>query len=295
MKDFLLALAPGLLKSLNRWLSRQPATRVEAIGNGIGRLVSKLRGRRWNRAVENIQLAYPEKSRAECEELANRTIEHFCRSAADFLAGANRGLSEILETTELVGMEHLDRALAEGRGVLLITGHFGQWERLASYLSLSGYRLSVVARDADQEGVNGVINSFRTGPGTSVIPRGQATRPILERLKDNQIVGILPDQNHDAVYVPFFGKKAGTVLGPGVIHERTKSPVIPATCVWVAPGRYRIEAFPPLEPVELEEGAKGEAMMWAINQWLEREIRKRPEQWLWFHDRWRLARKRGLL
>ncbi|MCG9896062.1 MAG: lysophospholipid acyltransferase family protein, partial [Fimbriimonadaceae bacterium] len=198
------------------------------------------------------------------------------------------------ETTVVEGFHHVEQALAQGRGALMITGHFGNWERISAWLSHRGVPLSVVARDANQAEINDLINSLRQGPGTRVIPRGNAARPILERLRANELIGILPDQNSQEIYIPFFGHPAGTVLGPGVLAERSGAPVIPVACVRVGVGRYRIRFDDPLVP-EPVEGPRGEGTMRAIHAWLESVIREHPEQWLWLHDRWRSARREGLL
>ena len=178
--------------------------------------------------------------------------------------------------------------------MILLTAHFGNWERVAAWMVLSGYKLAVIARDADDQGVNQLVNELREGPGTEVISRGRAARASIERLRRNEIVGILPDQNANEIFIPFFGKPAGTVLGPGVLAERTGASVAPVFCHYEGEGRYRVRFYP---AVVADEGfeTKGEGMMRAINRLLEGVVREHPDQWLWFHDRWRNARRKGLL
>jgi KDO2-lipid IV(A) lauroyltransferase len=159
---------------------------------------------------------------------------------------------------------------------------------------MNGYKLAVVARDTDDRGLNRMVNELRERWGTEVIARGDAVRPILTRLKRNEFVGILPDQNSTEIFIPFFGKPAGTVLGPGVISERTGAPVICCWCPRVGVGRYKFLIEPPLVSQPGYE-TRGEGMMRAINASLEGVVRRYPDQWLWFHDRWKSARRRGLL
>jgi KDO2-lipid IV(A) lauroyltransferase len=275
-------------------VANKPPEKTERLGSRLAALWWTVSRRRKATAIKNLKMAFPHWPEDRYVQVARGVFDHFCRVAADFLAAPSRSLEELLQTTEVVGEEHLIRAIQEGRGVLLITGHFGNWERMSSYVSQKGYKLTVVARDADQSSINDMVNEVRQGPGTRVVARGSAARPILERLKANELIGILPDQNSKEIFIPFFGQPAGTVLGPGVISERAKCPVIPTACVRVGVGRYRMEFYPPLTPVEGCD-QRGEGMMRAINAWLEGVITQNPEQWLWIHDRWRMARKRGLI
>lgn len=279
---------------LQRWLERQPAARVERVGARFGRWFFRLAGRRRIVAIENLAYAFPEASEAKRADLARRAFEHFGRTSAEFIAGVNRTLPELQQTTTVKGWDYFEAARAEGNGLLLITGHFGHFERVAAFLSLSGYPVNVVIRDASDPEINDLVNRLRGASGTRVIPRGDAARPILEALNRKEIVGILPDQNDDTIFIPFFGKPAGTVLGPGVIADRTKAPVLPVVCRALGGGQYEIEFYPLLTAQPGFE-TRGEGMMRAIHAWLEGVIRETPEQWLWFHDRWRSAKRKGLL
>ena len=285
------SIVTALVKTFYNALKSKSPEKVQKIGTALGSLLYLIPSRR-RVADQNLRIAFPHHLPSEREEIMKKVFNHFGVMTTDFLAGANRSLDDIIAQSEFHGMEHMENALKEGKGALLLTGHYGNWELGARYLALKGHKLNVVIRDADQDGVNEIINSLRQGPGTNVIPRGNAVRPILEKLKANEIVAILCDQNSDEIFLPFFGRMAGTVLGPGIIAARTGSPAIPCSCTHLGNGRYRIELFPPLQPQQ--ESVKGEGIMRAFNAWLETEIRNNPEQWLWFHDRWRSARKRRL-
>jgi len=286
--------AGWLLARTQKWLRRSSYPKALARGEAIGRFLWRVAGRRRRTGESNLEMALGIRDESERRALCKRVFENFGRTAADFLIGLDRTYSELMDTTTVSGQEHLVNALERGKGVIVVTGHFGNWERVSTWVVNQGYKLSVIARDANDEGVNEIVNRLRRGPGTSVIPRGNAARPMIERLRQNEVIGILPDQNSDEVFIPFFGKPAGTVLGPGVIAERTGAVVLPAFCRYVGGGKYAIEFLPEItSPSEYE--TKGEGMMRAINAVLEDYIRQYPDQWLWFHDRWRNARRRGLL
>jgi KDO2-lipid IV(A) lauroyltransferase len=240
-----------------------------------------------------LQLAFPEKSYEEARALALETFRHFGRVTADFLRSPARTDEEVLASVEPADMGLYRAANDKGKGVLAISGHLGNFERLAHWYQAQGYTMSVVARDANDEGLQASIARIRGGRGLTLLSRGNSARAILQKLKNRETIGILPDQNADESFVPFFGKPCGTTLGPAVLHLRTGAPLIPGYCVRVGPGKYRVEIFEPMEYVRNQDTP--EKVMSDLNEILERVIRKYPEQWLWLHDRWKSARKANLL
>ncbi len=282
------------LTRAQRWLVRKSSDQAERIGERLGRLIWRASKKHRRRALANLALAFPKMGAPERERLARKVFEHFGRVTADFLTSPRRSKEDLEASMTVEGLEHLDEALERGKGVVMITGHFGNWERLAAWLSTHGYPVTVVQRDVRDSSLNQMVQSLREGPGTKVIGRGDAARPIIERLRKNELIGILPDQNSDEIFLPFFGRPAGTVLGPGVISERTGAPVVCCWCVWLGPGRYRMIVEPILLP-EPGYPTKGEGTMRSIHRSLESIIRQYPEQWLWFHDRWKNARRKGVL
>ncbi|MEQ1820887.1 MAG: lysophospholipid acyltransferase family protein [Fimbriimonadaceae bacterium] len=278
---------------LQKWMERKSPLQAEISGAKLGRFAFKLSKRHRARALENLTRAFPEMAASERLKVAQGVLEHFGRVMADFLRSNVRSNEEALASTEVVGREHFDEALKLGRGILLVSGHFGNWERMSHWISASGYPVSVVARDANDPEMNKLVVELRNACGAKVISRGDAVRPILERLRGNELVGILPDQNSGEIFVPFFGHLCGTVKGPGTLALRTKSPVIPVYCVRVGPARYQMVICPPLEPEPGFEPIEG--MTRAINRSLEEQIRRYPEQYLWIHNRWKSAKAQGLI
>lgn len=278
------------LRSIQRRLSRKSPEAVEVAGRKLGRMLAKVGKKRYETAVSNLKMALPEIT--DPERVATACFEHFGLVGADFLTLQSRTAQHIIDSIETPNLHVLEEALELQKGCIMITGHFGNWERMAAMCGYRNLRLSVVARDADQAGVTGMVNQIRNHFGTQVISRGNAARPMLEALRRNEMIGILPDQNSNEAFIPFFGKPAGTVLGPGVLYERTGSPVVCFWCIRTGPVKYRME-IEWLKPERTD--TRGEGTMLAIHAALEGVIRRYPEQWLWFHDRWRNARRKGLL
>jgi len=204
-----------------------------------------------------------------------------------------RTKEELLANMEIEGFEHYEAAAAIGKGIIACTAHLGNWERFGHWLIATGRQISVVARDANQGEIQDRVAKIRDLTGVIVLSRGDSARPILVKLKRKEIVGILPDQNSEESFAPFFGKPAGTVLGPAVLHMRTGAVLLPAYCVRVGPGKYRVVLR---EPIDIDNSmANAEEIMAKLNAVLESVIREYPDQWLWLHDRWKSARKRNLL
>lgn len=287
-------MAIRFMRGLSAWLRRKPVMEAYRFGEWIGRMIPKFQPARMRKALENLELAFPEMPESERADLARKTFEHFGRAAVDFLVSPDRTIEDIEATTEIASLDRLDAAMAKGKGVIMVSGHLGNWERYSAWLSMKGYPVTVIARDANQGDVNQMVNEIRSRSGTKVLARGNAARATLSALKGNGLVAILADQNASEVFVPFFGHLAGSALGPGVLAARTGATVLPGYCVYIGDGRWK---FVVGDPIEEEPGfeTKGEGMMRAIHAWLEGEIREYPEQWLWFHDRWRSARERGYL
>lgn len=266
-----------------------PLPFARSLGRGIGKVLYGILGRRRRVALRNLQLVYG----GEMDEKTRRSIAravfcHFGEIGAEFLKLPQLPRTRVDSMAQVVGEEHLRQALSAGKGVLLITGHFGNWEFLARWLATHDYTLNVVARHANDPVANRLLDVTRSRAGTQVYNRGNSARAVLQSLRRNEIVGLLPDQNAGEVFVPFLGHTTGTVDGPAVIHLRTGSPLLFAWCTREPDGGYRILFEPPVvvEPSQ-DRTADILATTTLINQRLEMQIRARPAQWLWLHDRWK--------
>lgn len=280
-------------RRIQRWVEKRDALQAEKLGAKLGRLIFRISRKHRNRSLANLELAMPELSPEKRVQIARGVFEHFGIVGTDFMRTMKRTDEEVLESVTMEGFEHVEAALALGKGVLVITGHFGNWERLGQYARAKGFTMNVVARDANDTGMNKMMMDLRGHAGLNVLPRGNAAKQMLSLLRENQLVAVLPDQNSRETFVPFFGKPCGTVLGPAVLHLRTGAPLLPAFCPRVGPVKYRLVIRPPLEPVQGFDGP--EAFTRSMNNCLEEIIREYPEQWLWLHDRWKSAKRAGLV
>ncbi|MEO7454268.1 MAG: lysophospholipid acyltransferase family protein [Fimbriimonadales bacterium] len=273
-----------------------PERKIDPTGRSLGRLIMRLSGKYRSRTIKNLRLAFPEWTEEQVQKTAKGVFEHFGKTLARFFGGGKETTDEVIASVDMLGLALVDEALAQGKGILAITAHFGNWERMAEVFAARGYKISVVARDTNEERTTKIVNDVRKGRGIEVFSRGKAARELLRRLRANQVVGILTDQNTREILVPFFGIPAGTNEGPAVIHLLTGTPLFTAFAVELPDGRYRVDA----ERLEIPESTGDReadviAIMTRINQKIEEAIRANPEQWLWMHDRWRWAREKGIL
>jgi KDO2-lipid IV(A) lauroyltransferase len=262
-----------------------------AIGRILGRIVYSFDKKHRDIALKNLHIAFGErKTIKERKQIARNSFKHFGSALFDIIkfSSLSEGKREALLSIE--GEEHVRNALEKGKGALILTAHYGNWELGISSLAKHG-EFHVIARALDIERLENELLIIREGFGAKVIYKQQATRHTLRALKENQIVAILIDQNvlHDqAIFVEFFGKPAGTTPALATFHLRTGAPIIPAFCSPLPASGYFIKI---LEGFEFSPTGDHSADVLLITQEctkiIEKQIRDKPEFWLWFHDRWR--------
>jgi KDO2-lipid IV(A) lauroyltransferase len=278
---------------MQRFVMRKSDARAELMGERVAMLAFWCDKKHRIRTIRNLEMAFPEWTDAKRFETAKGVFRHFGRVGVQFMRIPVLSHEKMVADTEVFGLEHVEAAEARGKGILFVSGHFGNWEWVGHYVASTGRKVTVVQRDANQSGMNDRMLKLRRAEGLEVMSRGTAARGILVKLKRKESVALLIDQNAGDVFVPFFGKPAGTVSGPAVIGLRTEATILPGYAIRMGPGRYRIEIHP---PIEAKPGIDtDESIMAAINLNLEGMIRRYPEQWLWMHDRWKSARQAGML
>jgi len=260
------------------------------IVRALGALSYQVSGRYRRVADKNLQIAYGDAmTSAEREALIKRVFQSFAISTAEFLEAPRWTPDQVKSMAQADSYEIVDKVLARGKGMILLAAHFGNWELLARRAALAGYSFAVIARQSEDAAFNEITDSLRANGGYTVLPRGGSPKAILQRLRANGIVAILPDQKSEDVFVPFFGKLAGTVAGPAVLALKTGAGIVPMFCPRQPDGTYKMVLYP-----EIDTTATGDAdadirrIMADATAVIEEMVRKYPDQWLWLHDRWRV-------
>lgn len=261
-------------------------------GASVGLLVYGLLRRERTRAIQGVTRAFGDRLDGRAaRRLAKRSFILLGRNTADAVLLAGRP-ERLLKHVRFEGLSNFDEALAQGKGCIGITGHIGSWELLASALAARGYPLNVVARDLRDARLNDLVVSIRNRSGVRVISRGRQTREILRALGRNEIVGLLIDQDTkvDGVFVDFLGAPAYTPAGPVQLSLRTGAPIVPTAILRDSDGCHTVRVGP---AVRLDtSGDPVDSLLRnteLCSKAIEMFIRQSPEQWVWFHRRWRQA------
>ncbi len=263
----------------------------------LGGAAFRLYRRDRERALANIALAFPGSDPLVVSAMAKGSFVAVARSAYDAFRLVHLSREQVLELCDVEGEEHLSEASRGGNGVVALTGHIGCWELLAAYFAGKGYAVSVVYREMRDKRLEDMLVGMRRRHGIASIPRGAGAVSAFKALKRGEILAMLIDQDIDVdgVLLPFFGVPAHTPRGAAAFALRSGAPVVPVAIHLLPDGRHRITFLPPLERPgsALSEGDAVDELTGRCSAAIERLIRMYPQQWVWFHDRWRRSRPSG--
>jgi Kdo2-lipid IVA lauroyltransferase/acyltransferase len=287
-KHLLEARAAAVVQALIAPWPRRPAL---ALGRAVGALLGRLDRRHLAIAAANLRLAFPEWPEARVWTTARRVYAHFGAVLFDILWLQRRTPEEIRALLDVRGQEHVERAMAGGRGAVLITGHLGNWELHGVAHGLLFGAIHVVARPLDNPRLDERLCALRTMAGNTVVYKRRALSRILHALRGGRGIALLIDQNvqaGDGIFVDFFGRKAATTTVAAALAVKTGCAVLPCRTELLADGRYRLTYVPALE---WSPSGDRQADIACLTQRLTRQIedwvKDTPEQWLWMHRRWK--------
>lgn len=259
---------------------------AQGAGQALGRLLWRLSRRDRRRALDHLRLAFPELDEAERRAIGRASFAHLGATLGECLHLADKEPADVLRRVVVEGWEEIARARAGGRPLMVVTGHCGNWELLAALLGCRGEPLHVVARRLEDPQLDRLLLALRARFGSVTIQRGEpgAARALLRVVRGRGAIGMLIDQDTrvDGVWVPFFGRPAFTPVGAAELALRFDVGVVTAFIERRDDGRHlvRITAAGRLP----DDPAAATAQLSAA---IEAQIRRRPEQWVWFHRRWR--------
>jgi len=277
------------------WMARRyqsiPEKAGYRLGAAMGALMRRLSPRHFRIVMTNLRLAFAdEKSEEELHQMAVDCYRHLGKCLIEFIRLPGMMAADIKRVVRLQGAGNLDAALAAGKGAILLTGHLGNWEMVGARIAAEGYPLNVIARAQRDSTLTDYIRHTRETGGMRVFHQEVAARGSLSALRQNQLVGILLDQNagDEGLFVDFFGRPASTAPGAAAFALFTEALVLPCFG-WREPDNTHTAVV--AEPVPLiRTGQRNQDLLVNTARYtkiIEQHIRAHPAQWFWLHKRWK--------
>ena len=283
----------GLLRTAETGLSFLPPATADRLGARLGSLVRSPLGIRRRVVTENLRRAFPAADAIWIEDTAKAAYRHLGREAVAMLQLSRLDPGVVRELVDIpqCSWSAVQEALAEGRGAILATGHYGNWEMAAAAVAARGVPIEAIVKRQSNRLVNQRIQEARRAFGVETMWTGEALRRVPRTLKAGRTVGIVADQDArgHGVWVPFFGVLANSHAGPALFALRTGSPLFAAVARRMPDGRYllRADRLDTTRTASFEEDVV--RITSALAAHLEQEIRQDPSQYFWFHKRWKTS------
>ncbi len=277
------------LMLLSRLIRLLPYDALLALGKIFGHLYYLLVKKQRERAVAQMMPAL-EISEAEARRLVRASFINLARNMLDILYMPNLNEKNFSKYIEIDHLERMKAALAEGHGVVVLTGHIGTWEWLSASFTLNGLPVTAIAKLQPNAEYSRVLDDLRATIHVEIFNRGtNELRAAGRALKEGKILGFLADQDAGpgGAFIKFLGKTASTPMGPAVFARRFNAPVVPAFIIRKEDGRHLVKIG---EVMHFEDTGDTDADLLHFTEQmtkiLEQTIRENPTQWLWFQKRW---------
>jgi KDO2-lipid IV(A) lauroyltransferase len=265
-----------------------------AAGAMLGRIAWWSRIRR-SLVLGNLAIAFPELSDPERGAIAAAAARNFGRTLVEFVRFAGKDGRRVGELVEVEGLDAVHEALRSGRGALCVTAHLGSWALYVAAAAKAGIPSALLVGVQRNPRVDAMIRGI-PGDAMELIAKGRySPRKILEALRANKMVVMVADHysSEQTLFVPFLGRKAFTLPLPGALVARYRPPLFSLTGHRVGLGRHQVT----LDPIELPPEGETDSIRVEVaqrcNDRLGSAIRRYPDQYFWYHDRWKVRRRGG--
>ena len=262
---------------------------ASALGGWLGRNIF-YRTRTSQRGRDNLQKAYPEKSSAEIEAILLEMWDNLGRTVAEYAHLDKLSMHGPDPRLQVANLEIVDKAVASGKGVMFVSGHFANWETMPFAAAQYGVEGGEVYRPLNNPYVDRwmVRQRMANGPKDQIAKGAQGTRRIFSLLRAGKAIFILVDQKtNEGLPAPFFGRDAMTTPAPAALALKLNCIILPTSNERLSGARFRVTIHPPLE---FAPGGDHDQDMHRltiqITESIEQMVRSRPSQWLWIHRRW---------
>jgi KDO2-lipid IV(A) lauroyltransferase len=281
-----------MARLLYGWLTALMASLPAPLGYAVADLLTEVHYRffpgRRHAALANLAVIMPGATRREREQMVRRMMRSYNRMMFEFFRLPHLPREELVASVEVVGREHIDRALGGGRGCIFTCTHIGNWELAGVMVALWGYNLHAVAGVQLSRWLNDAVRETKSELAIVTVSPEDGFRKLWRALERNDPIALMVDGDvyRQGNAVEFFGRETPWPAGPGVLASRTGSPIVCGYCERLSPGRFRIMVEPPLDPADFDSIAAINARVAALS---ERHIREHLDQWCIFRPLWETA------
>lgn len=281
----------ALASALLHLLSSLPLNAANRIARAATRLLDLAVPKLRRVGLKNLSFAFPELNANQRNRIIDGVFATIARLIVALARFPSLNPSNISQWISYEGLEYYRAAKEKGRGVLIATGHLGNWELSAFAHALMVQPMNVMVRPLDNPLIDDLIEKRRTLSGNRLIYKKDAARAVIKGLRNNEAVGILIDQNTtvtEGVFVNFFGKLACAGSAFVKLGYHSKAPVIPGFALWDEHKKRYVLRFYPEVPMS------GDVIVdtQRVHSTFEQIVREYPDQWMWIHRRWK-TRPRG--
>ena len=284
----------GLVLLLGFFVRTLPGFATRWFGRCVGRLFYLLDKRHRYIALRNLDQAFGDRMpESQKKQVVRDCFLHFGNAIMETLRLRLMNDRNFLSWVELENVGQFFEGLQGGKGVILCSAHYGNWEVMNLALGYLNIPLSAIARPLDNPLVHKVLEDLRTRSGNKVVYKHRSVRKLLTNLKENRVVGIVNDQDvHDRnrIMANFFGRPASTTPVPAALAYKTGAPIVTGYAVPIGRGRYKLRFGDLIYPDTGEDKQREIARITSvINRRLEAQIRETPYCWMWMHQRFKTA------
>ena len=286
-------IAAFLIRCLVGVMQALPLKWVAGIGRLCGWVAWVLRVPHRQVAIDNIRMAFPEKTPGEVKGIARENLLRIGENYASALKTASFGAEQVAEICPVAGLENLPSFTAPGapRNCIVAIGHFGNFELNSTMAGMvEGLWGATTYRGLDQPAFNEIMTMLRNKSGCRFFERRSEAAELKAALNAGGVLlGLLSDQHagRSGVWSPFFGRLCSTTPAPAVFALRYDAPLFTSICYRVGLGRWRIEMGDEIPTHEQGKAREIEAVVADMNAAFERAIRRDPANWFWVHKRWK--------
>ena len=277
------------LMFMSRVACHTPRPVLLALGWVLGNLYYLIIAKMRRRAVAHMMPALCI-NEAAAKKLVRASFINMARNFLDILAMPMLNERNFRDYIEIDHLERMQEALAEGHGVVVLTGHIGCWEWLSAAFTLNGMPVSAIAKPQPNIQYTRVLDDLRATIHVEIFSRGTSELIAAARaLKRGKLLGFLADQDGGpgGAFIEFLGRTASTPLGPAVFSRKFRSPVVPAFILRQPNGKHKVIVGEIMRCPNTGDSDRDlhefTVQMTAI---VERIIRENPTQWIWFQKRW---------